>query len=78
MYRFTPRDAGFSLFLLDKDTRDDAASDEPYATVPIWRTPWIAPLNDTVQTVVVGFGYGTITDLVQRTIAVHDKHFGTL
>jgi AraC-like DNA-binding protein/quercetin dioxygenase-like cupin family protein len=43
MYRFTPRDAGFSLFLLDKDTRDDAASDEPYATVPIWRTPQPKP-----------------------------------
>ena len=39
---------------------------------------WIAPLNDTVRTVVAGFGYGTITDLVQRTIAVHNKHFGTL
>ena len=39
---------------------------------------WIAPLNDTVQTVVAGFGYGTIIDLVQRTIAVHDKHFGPL
>ncbi len=30
---------------------------------------WMAPLNDTVKTVVAGFGEGRISDLVRRTIA---------
>jgi len=30
---------------------------------------WILPLNDRVKTVVAGFGEGTITDLVKRTVA---------
>jgi hypothetical protein len=34
---------------------------------------WIAPLNDTVKTVVAGFGQGTISELVQRTIDFRDK-----
>ncbi len=34
---------------------------------------WIAPLNDTVKTVVAGFGQGTISELVQRTIALREK-----
>jgi hypothetical protein len=34
-------------------------------------TRWVAPLNDTVKTVVAGFGEGSISELVRRTIAVH-------
>jgi ADP-ribosylglycohydrolase len=29
---------------------------------------WIAPFNDRVRTAVAGFGYGTISDLVRRTV----------
>jgi hypothetical protein len=29
---------------------------------------WIAPFNDTVRTAVAGFGHGTISDLVRRTV----------
>lgn len=34
---------------------------------------WIAPLNDTVKTVVADFGEGRISELVQRTIEVYKK-----
>jgi hypothetical protein len=34
---------------------------------------WIAPLNDRVKTVVAGFGEGTISELVQRTIAIREQ-----
>ena len=36
---------------------------------------WIAPLNDTVKTAVAGFGQGTISDLVQRTISIHNHTY---
>jgi len=35
---------------------------------------WIVPLNDQIKTVVAGFGEGSITELVRRTVAVHDTH----
>jgi hypothetical protein len=35
---------------------------------------WIAPLNNTVKSVVADFGEGRITDLVERTIAVYNKN----
>ncbi len=38
---------------------------------------WIEPLNDTVRTVVAGFGEGTISDLAERTIALHQRHLAT-
>jgi ADP-ribosylglycohydrolase len=34
---------------------------------------WTAPLNDTVKTNVAGFGQGSITELVERTINVYTK-----
>jgi len=34
---------------------------------------WITPLHDRVKTVVAGFGEGTITSLVERTIAVRQQ-----
>lgn len=34
---------------------------------------WIAPLNDDVHSAVADFGFGRISDLAKRTIAVHDK-----
>ena len=34
---------------------------------------WIAPLNDTVRSCVAGFGFGSITELADRTIAVQRK-----
>jgi ADP-ribosylglycohydrolase len=37
---------------------------------------WIAPLHDTVKTVVASFGQGTISQLAERTVAVHHKLFG--
>ena len=37
---------------------------------------WIEPLHDTVKTAVAGFGSGTISDLVQRTIDLRQKLFG--
>ena len=36
---------------------------------------WIAPLNDTVKTVVAGFGQGTISELAERTVALRGKLF---
>lgn len=39
---------------------------------------WIAPLNDTVKTVVASFGQGTISGLAERTIAVHSRLFGSV
>lgn len=36
---------------------------------------WIAPLHDTVKTVVAGFGQGTISDLADRTIALRRRLF---
>ena len=37
---------------------------------------WIGPLHDTVKSAVAGFGAGTISDLVQRTINLRQKLFG--
>jgi hypothetical protein len=34
---------------------------------------WTGPLNDHVKTVVAGFGEGSISGLVDRTLAVHEK-----
>jgi ADP-ribosylglycohydrolase len=36
---------------------------------------WIAPLADTVKTVVASYGQGTISGLAQRTVALHHKLF---
>ncbi len=38
---------------------------------------WIAPLKDTVKTVVAGFGEGRISDLVRRTVACRRTLGGT-
>ncbi len=35
---------------------------------------WVEPLNDTVRTVVAGFGEGTISDLAARTVALRQLH----
>lgn len=44
MYRFTPRETGYSLFLLDKRARAAGpVFDEPDAPVPCWRTPQPRP-----------------------------------
>lgn len=37
---------------------------------PMLDPKWILPLNDHIKTVVAGFGEGSITELVQRTIAL--------
>jgi len=37
---------------------------------------WIEPLNDTVKSAVAGFGAGTISNLVQRTVTLRQKIFG--
>lgn len=34
---------------------------------------WIAPLNDSVHSCVAGYGFGTVTELVDRTIQVYQK-----
>jgi hypothetical protein len=34
---------------------------------------WIAPLNNTVKTVVADFGHGTISELVERTVALRRR-----
>ena len=34
---------------------------------------WVAPFNDTVKTVVAGFGHGTISGLVERNVALWRK-----
>ena len=34
---------------------------------------WIAPLHDSVHTCVAGYGFGTISDLAERTIRVREK-----
>ena len=36
---------------------------------------WIAPLNDTVKTVVASYGQGTISELAARTVALRAKLF---
>ena len=45
MHRFTPGDTGFSLFLLDKNRRQDAEGlhDDWDSPVPCWRTPQPIP-----------------------------------
>jgi len=35
---------------------------------------WVTPLNDTVKTVVAGFGEGKISELVRRTIDFYTRH----
>jgi hypothetical protein len=37
---------------------------------------WVEPLHDTVRSAVAGFGTGSISGLVQRTIALRKKLFG--
>jgi hypothetical protein len=37
------------------------------------RPELVLPLNDTVKTVIAGYGQGSMTDLVKRTLAVHEK-----
>jgi ADP-ribosylglycohydrolase len=34
---------------------------------------WIEPFHDTIKTAVAGFGHGTLSDLIQRTVACHER-----
>jgi hypothetical protein len=63
---------------MDVDCNGATAGSICGAAIGYERLPqrWIAPLNDTVKTVVAGFGQGTISGLAERTVAVRAKLFG--
>ena len=57
---------------MDVDCNGATAGSICGAAIGCARLPerWIAPLNDTVKTVVAGFGQGTISELAARTVAL--------
>lgn len=63
---------------MDVDCNGATAGSICGAAIGYTRLPqrWIAPLHDTVKTVVASFGQGTISGLAERTIALREKLFG--
>ena len=62
---------------MDVDCNGATAGSICGAAIGYERLPqrWIAPLNDTVKTVVASFGQGSISSLAERTLALRRKLF---